>query len=45
MLMRQQVQGKDGNKDKQMISDLSKELGFLLVFNQSNWRYANELIN
>lgn len=37
-MMRQQMQG---NKDKQLISDLSKDLGFLLVLNQSNWRYAN----
>lgn len=41
MLMKQQQNCNDVTKISELIIDLSTSLGFLLVFNQSNWRYAN----
>lgn len=45
MLMKQQQNCNNVPKIRQMIVDLSASLGFLLVYNQSNWRYVNEVIN
>lgn len=45
MLMKQQQNCNDVAKISQLLIDLSTSLGFLLVFNQSNWRYANEVLN
>lgn len=45
MLMKQQQGTLDPAKEQQLIITLSRSLGFLLVYNQSNWRYFNELLN
>jgi len=42
--MKQQLNCNDFHKIQEVIGKLSGGLGFLLVQNQSNWRYFNEVL-